>query len=188
MVRFVIDMVEYLISVSKGHGTVIRCHPSMTRSQEPIQIQLYLIRVIIRRYLQLQIFVQEMNNLIKFHSTVWIITFVVMTVTVNYASVKSTVSSSTEILYIVYMPMCACLLNLTTYLNLGMIVDLALLPENLIAECRHRIKFRRNKRLLDSLFKFRLKVGKVNVKRSFVTVYFKTCLDGTVTLLLARFK
>lgn len=186
MTSFVTDMLDYLISVAKGHGTVIRCHSSITLTEEPIQIQLYLIQVIIRRYLQLDIFVREINNLIKVHSTIWALTFCTLTVIVNFVSIKFICSSESNFLYSVYMPTCAFLLNLTSYLNLGMIADLSLLPEQLIGECRKRVKFKGNMRLLNSLFKFGLRIHQIQVKRSFVAAYFKTCLDGTVTLLLSK--
>lgn len=182
-IMLVQDMITYLIQIANGSVYSPNSKIPSTVTTEQFEISGYLIRLIIHRYKQTQIFVRAVNDLVKRTASVWMMCGNTLTIVLAFASIRY--MHTMDFLYLVYMPVLSVLLNLGTYVLLGMIADLAAFPERLILECKRKVKERKNLRLIKSLYKFRLKFDQVNIRRSFITAYFKHCLDNIATLLLS---
>lgn len=180
---FVHDMMLYLIGVVKGSGLVIKCHPSSTYSQEPIQIPLYLVKLIIKHYKHMQIYVRELNNVMHTYAGLWVLTIAIITVIWNYGTIYYI--STISFMFTLFLPCIDLMLNLAPYILLGMVADLGAYPEILVRECKSRVRNKQNVRLLNSLYLFRVKVDQIRVRRDFIAVFFKFVTDNTVTLLLS---
>lgn len=171
LIIFVHDMMNYLIAVATLNG------------EQPIPW--HLIKVIVKRYKETQIFVRNLNNLVRAYVGRWLMCINVLSISLSFASIRFL--RTMDFLYIIYMPMLSLLMYLGTYIFLGIFAELALLPEQLIRECGKRVRSRRIMRVLHSLYKFRLKLDHVNIRRCFIPAYFKNCLDNITTLLLSSF-
>lgn len=163
------DMMNYLIGIAVG-------------SREKL-ISFRRMRIIVQRYKEIQILVRKLNNFMREYAGRWLMCLNILSILLTYAAVRY--CRTMEFLYIVYMPFSSLLLNVALYICLGLIAELALFPERVIRECGKRVRNRKNMRVLNSLYRFRLKLDYVNIHKSFITAYFKNCLDNTATLLLS---
>ncbi len=179
------DMMKYLIDIVTSRETIhmTSCHSRCFTQQSTDSSGHVMMRVVIRRYKQTQVFVRELNNLVRKSLGVWLMCGNTLTIVLAFASIRY--MHTMDFLFLIYMPVLSALLNLATYVFLGMVADLAMLPEKLIKECERKVKDKRNARVLLSLYRFRLKLDQVNIRRSFITAYFKNCLDNVSTFLLS---
>lgn len=133
-------------------------------------------------YKKLCILVNEINNLIMFSISLLMIAIGALMMTVNFTSLRF--MNTLTFLYTVYFPALAILQTAVMYILLGMIAEIAHFAEEFKLVFWKRIHFKGEQRMLKSLYLFRLKLNQVNIRRRFVTEYFKNCLDNTMAFLI----